>query len=385
VIIPWNTDAPLYHPPIATVAMIVVNVVVHLAFVTPADDYSAIEPWMLEFGEGLHPLQWVTANFLHANLMHLLGNMIFLWSFGLVVEGKLGWLRFMATYLGLGVVPSAAEQVCMLGADDGGALGASGAIYGLLAMSMVWAPENEMSCILLVSFRAITFEISIAILAGLYIVIEIVTSYFEGFRMSTAMLHLSGALAGFAWGTILVKSDRVDCEGWDLYSVIAGRGGKKRKKKRVAKTPAQEKAAAIEREARAKAALAQVQSLLVQGNARGAHALAKTSARALVDWQLPEDDSLKLIAGLDKDRAWPEAIEAMVDFLRRFPANSARVRLKLAQILLREEKRPTQALRVLEKLPPDLPTQFEAVRKQIADQAAKLRQQGAMELAAEDW
>ncbi|HEV3007373.1 MAG TPA: rhomboid family intramembrane serine protease [Pirellulales bacterium] len=385
MIIPWNTDAPLYHPPIATVGMIAVNTIIHLCFVMPADDLRPIEPWMLEFGDGLHPLQWVTANFLHANLLHLLGNMIFLWAFGLVVEGKLGWLRFLVTYIGIGVVESAMEQVCMLGADKGGALGASGAIYGLLAISMVWAPENEMSCLLLVSFRVVTFEISIAILAGLYILIEIVTSYFEGFRMSSAVLHLSGSLVGFVWGTLLVKTDRVDCEGWDLYSVIAGRGGKKSKKKRVAKTPAQEKAAALQREARAKAVLDQVQNLLAQGNARGAHALAKTSSRALADWQLPEEDSLKLIAALDKERAWPEAIDAMVDFLRRFPDKSARVRLKLAQVLTREEKRPAQALKVLAKLPGNMPPQLEQLRKQLSDQAAKMQGQGAMELAAEDW
>ena len=104
-----------------------------------------------------HPLQWVTSPFLHADLMHLIGNMIFLWAFGLVIEGKLGWLRFAALYLGMGVAQSAFEQVCTLGFGEGGSLGASAIIYGLMVMAMVWAPRNEMSCLLLLGFRVFTF------------------------------------------------------------------------------------------------------------------------------------------------------------------------------------------------------------------------------------
>ncbi len=137
-----------------------------------------------------------------------------LWAVCLVVDGKLGWLRFATTYLGLGIVQSGLEQICTLGFDGGGALGASVAIYGLMAMTMVWDSKNEMSCLLLISLRVITFELLLVMLAGLYLLIEIATAIFEGFGISTATLHLSGALLGFIWGTFLVKSGRVDCEGW---------------------------------------------------------------------------------------------------------------------------------------------------------------------------
>ena len=65
--------------------------------------------WSL--GDGIHPLQWLTNNFLHAGFFHLAGNMIFLWTFGLVVEGKLGWWAFLLVYLGLGVGESAGMQI----------------------------------------------------------------------------------------------------------------------------------------------------------------------------------------------------------------------------------------------------------------------------------
>jgi membrane associated rhomboid family serine protease len=106
MIIPWGTDAPLYHRPYATIAMMAINVLVF--FVVPRDAYA---DYVLILGDGVHPVQWLTNNFLHSGIVHLVGNMIFLWTFGLVVEGKLGWLRFTAVYLLLGVTESAAMQL----------------------------------------------------------------------------------------------------------------------------------------------------------------------------------------------------------------------------------------------------------------------------------
>ena len=105
--------APIYHFPFATIGLIVVNAA---AFgTTIAHEHP--EEWMLAFGQGLHPVQWITSAFLHADIMHLVGNMIFLWAFGLVIEGKLGWWRFLIVYLGLAAFESAVVQLCMLGGE----------------------------------------------------------------------------------------------------------------------------------------------------------------------------------------------------------------------------------------------------------------------------
>lgn len=387
MLIPWNTDAPIYYPPWATGGLILINTFVFMAVWVSGAPLEEIEPWMLTYGDGLHPLQWVTSNFLHAGLFHLLGNMIFLWAFGLVVEGKLGWWRFTAVYLLLGIVQSAIEQVCMLGADGGGSLGASAIIYGLLAMAMAWAPSNELSCILILGFRPISFEISILVLSMIYLGIEIGTSALEGFGWGTSTLHLSGAALGFAVATWLLKSGRVDCEGWDLYAVFAGREGEKvkKRKKRKPKTKAELQAASQRLEANRAAAVAEIQRLLAQGNARGAYALNKKMSQTVGEWGLSEPDSRQLTAKMLEAEAWPESVELMVSHLARFP-DAVRVRLKLAQVLVRNERRPAQALRVLAKLPPgSLPAALEAVRKKLLDEATRLREQAPVELACEDW
>ena len=114
-LIPINTDAPLYHFPYATIGLIFANVVCFAAtgFALKPD---RLEPWLLQYGEGLNPLEWIPAAFAHGGFMHLIGNMFFLWGFGLVVEGKLGWKRFIPLYFamaaawGAGVARAGSEE-----------------------------------------------------------------------------------------------------------------------------------------------------------------------------------------------------------------------------------------------------------------------------------
>src|SRR5262249_45472444 len=146
-IFPWGTDAPLYHRPIVTIGLVLANVASFFLF--PAKQY---EDWTLVLGDGLHPLQWLTNIFMHAGWFHLIGNVIFLWTFGMVVEGKLGWWAFLLIYIGLGVGESAAMQLLVPSGEPVHMLGVSGIIFGLLAMCLVWAPKNEVVCIVWLRF-----------------------------------------------------------------------------------------------------------------------------------------------------------------------------------------------------------------------------------------
>jgi membrane associated rhomboid family serine protease len=222
-VFPWKTDAPIYHLPVATVTLIVLNAIAFFVTIN-ATEIENVEPWMLAFGDGLHPVQWVSNIFMHADVMHLVGNMIFLWAFGLVIEGKIGWWRFVLVYLGMGVFESATAQLFMLN-GEGWALGASGAIYGLVAMALVWAPSNSMSVFMLLGVRPISFDFPIIGLATLYIGLEVYSAIAAEFQMSSAMLHLAGVVPGFAIAIAMLKLDWVDCEDWDFFAVFAGRQG----------------------------------------------------------------------------------------------------------------------------------------------------------------
>jgi membrane associated rhomboid family serine protease len=290
MLIPWNTDAPLYHFPIATIGLIVVNTAVFAATMSSEDP----TPWMLAFGDGMHPAQWVTSVFMHAGFVHLLGNMIFLWGFGLVIEGKLGWWRFLIIYLGLGAFESPAAQLYMLD-GEGFALGASGAIYGLLAMALIWAPRNEMNCLVILGIRPFHLDLSILTFVTLYVILEIVTAVWGNFEMSSAMLHLAGALPGFLVAIVMLKLGLVDCENWDIFAALGGHEGEEKQPKANPKAKLQE---AQRQQSQRDAALVAFQSFLNQNQPADALALHDKMRQADGGWQLTQTQLLALIRSL---------------------------------------------------------------------------------------
>ena len=139
MILPLTTDAPIYHWPIATVGTIVANTLIFLfVLMLPEEPQDVVVSWLvLTFGN-FNPITWLTCNYMHADIFHLLGNMIFLWVFGLIVEGKIGWWKFLLIYNVTGIVFGLVLQILTLPFDEGGALGASAAIFGLMAMVLLW-------------------------------------------------------------------------------------------------------------------------------------------------------------------------------------------------------------------------------------------------------
>ena len=116
MIFPYGTDARFRYWPYTTVTLIAICSLVFLAeLISPKVGFAL----SLDIGNGLRPYQWITANLVHVEFGHLLWNMLALWVFGLVVEGKLGWSRSLAVYLAIRVAPCAVDQLLFLGAKAG--------------------------------------------------------------------------------------------------------------------------------------------------------------------------------------------------------------------------------------------------------------------------
>ncbi len=393
MIIPWATDAPIYHRPWATMALMAASIA---AFVLL--DADAAEPYVLVHGDGLHPLQWITSNFIHGNIMHLAGNLIFLWAFALVVEGKVGFFPFLAIYLGLGFVQCGLEQVVMQGADGGASFGASAIVYGLMAIALVWAPKNELNCLWWFGFRSGLMDMSILWFAVLYIALEVFEVVFWGAAMGvtpvSAVLHLTGAALGFALGTVLLKLGLVDCENWDLYAVMAGHQGQESgsrplriKGPKADRKPRRRKdAEATSPEDRGEAATRRLREHLESGSVLEAFAVYDKSVRTIAGWTPADADWLALIQALLAAEDWRTGVTVMEDYLRRSPKPSARVRLRLAQVLVKEQQRPAHALKVLDEIPEGaLPENLQAAARQVRRQAEQMREEGVLELEGETW
>jgi len=363
VFFPYNTDAPIYYWPYVTVGMIVVNIV---AFVLEiANPEEVISVYALAVGDGLHPIQWVTNNFLHGNVVHLLGNMIPLWAFGLIVEGKLGPWKTLVVYLGIGTVYGFIVQLLMLGHEPSVCLGASAIVFGMMAISLIWAPENNMFCFyfFVVGFRVFcdtSYEIGVKYLVAIFLGLQILLLCLIGGELSSEYLHVVGAIVGFAVGIILLKTGLVDCEHWDIFSVWAGQHlmTPEDRAKAYAESPAG-KREAEERERRRQEKVArqldmiltEVRLALHEKNPLPAFHVVKRISSENPRWMLPEPELLQLIQQLGEKVHYQEAVEAIHFYLAHYNAKKGPIQLKLAQMYLLKNQ-PRTALKALMQIDP---------------------------------
>ncbi len=381
---PYGTDAPVYYWPFTTVAMIIANV---LVFALEVCDERFADALVLETGSGIHPLQWLTTNFAHAGPMHLAGNMLFLWAFGLIVEGKLGWLKTLVAYLGIGVVYGAIVQILMLFASPGQVLGASAVVFGFMAMSLIWAPENSLRCVLWLGFYFFRFELSVTVFVGIFLVLQVAGLGATGAAISSAFLHVIGAALGFAVGIWMVKTKRVDCENWDIFSIRAGRHrmSETDRNAEILKSTEYRKWQEKRTSKRTDDALEWIREQVREGNIKAAVEVYRRTKKDAADWSLPVGDLFDLIVALRKAGFYRDAIPLMADYLGQNPANAPAMRIALGDALVRE-RRPTQALKVLDKL---ADAALDAKQRQfvlaLRDKARKLREADPYEVAEEDW
>lgn len=159
--------------------------------------------------------------FLHAGFMHLAGNMLFLWIYGDNVEGRLGVVRYVAAYLGTGVAATAAHWA----SAPNSALpvvGASGAISGILGFYFLWFPRNIVRLLWLIPpFIGQVIEVPARIVLGFYLIADNLLPYLfasgEGGVAHGA--HIGGFVAGVALAWI---ADRRGVGSNGGYAAVPG-------------------------------------------------------------------------------------------------------------------------------------------------------------------
>lgn len=377
---PVGSDAPLYYRPIATIALIVFNVL----FFIPQFN-GELESWQLALGAGLHPVQWWTSAFYHYGIMHLLGNMIFLWTFGLIVEGKLGWFRFLPLYFAMAGLEGALTQAIMLASDtESSAGGASGVIYGLMAISLIWAPRNEIDVFFLfvlgIWIRSGVLQVTVLMFSLFFIGLDLLFAAIGGFAMSSEVLHILGAIVGFPIGCLLLRLGIVDCEGWDAFSLRRGRtlveeiAGPKvlrlaRSTSELDALPPAPPKVPVDRR------IDQLNAALTRQNPLGAWSAYKDLRDRDRHRSIDERTMRKLIDALRVGKDWGSLPTVLADYVERFPESADRARLVLADILIRREQRPRAALRTLE------PVRLTGLSEQERLFARKLKKLAASQIA----
>jgi membrane associated rhomboid family serine protease len=140
---------------------------------------------------------FLSSMFMHGSIMHIFGNMLFLWIFADNVENRIGHFRFAIFYLICGVA-AAFGQILM---DTNSAipmLGASGAISGVLGAYLLLFPNKQVRAIMF-SFVMTTIPAFVAV--GLWIAFQLIEGYLASGREGGGVAyaaHIGGFIAGLA-------------------------------------------------------------------------------------------------------------------------------------------------------------------------------------------
>jgi membrane associated rhomboid family serine protease len=149
--------------PWGTFALIVINSLVFLLWQAPeyyqAETVWELAPyinkvWSYGYREShlIHPdsigaFTTFTAMFMHGDMWHLFGNMLYLWTFGRRVEDACGTARFLVFYLMAGMVANMFSGILNPSTVDLPGIGASGAISGIMGAYLILFPGAQITCL----------------------------------------------------------------------------------------------------------------------------------------------------------------------------------------------------------------------------------------------
>lgn len=389
MIIPLSTDRPLARPTLVTYALIAVCVGVHLSRAFLSRTNPAAEQWLMDFAalkgstanivwQGTeapqHAARWwqfITYQFMHSGLMHLLGNMLFLFVFGPAVEDRLKRWWFLLFYLLGGAFAGVAHLLFASAAIANiegqvveavpGVIGASGAIACVTGAYLVLFP--------LATIRVLFLFVVIGVYhlpAWLWIVMAMARdlwssawSSFGGAGNVAFEAHLGGYVYGGVVAFFLLAFKIIPREVYDLFSM-----GKQAHRRRVFKElassgkspwvsdakgavtkPAPKNAADSAKSEQAAALRSKAIKELAESNPDAAAASYAAMLELTPDAALPRAAQSEIAAHFHKQGKHTLAAQAFEILLKRYPSDreASEVRLMLAAINARYLNDPVRA------------------------------------------
>lgn len=201
---PIRDHNPSEGTPYVTIGLIFVNVAMFLLTAPWAGgmvglwENLALYPVAVINGSHVHGL--LTHMFLHAGVMHLGGNMLFLWIFGDNLEDQMGHLGFLAFYLCCGLA-AAGFQILASPEDGVPMVGASGAIAGVMGGYLLLFPRARVDVIAIIVILIKVFTIPAWVMLAVWFAVQLLSGYaMHGGEAGVAYWAHAG---GFAAGLVL--------------------------------------------------------------------------------------------------------------------------------------------------------------------------------------
>ena len=227
---PLRDNIPTRRFPVVTVALIVANVVMFFAFqgsfLTPASaqeqrvvDYGAIPAEICDAAGGgaacrspghaqpkqRGPATWLTvltSMFMHGGLLHIGGNMLFLWIFGNNVEDSMGRGRFLIFYL-LGGIVALLTQTAFSPASAVPTIGASGAVAAVLGGYALLYPRARVVTLVVIIFFITLIELPAVLVLGLWFLLQLLNGTAQ--EVGQGGVAYFAHIGGFVFGLVLIK------------------------------------------------------------------------------------------------------------------------------------------------------------------------------------
>lgn len=212
--IPIRDENPTHSKPVITVLLIAVNVLVFaMQMMQPPEvqqefvfAWGAI-PRDIALGWDLLPaipaawLTLITSMFMHGSLMHLGGNMLYLWIFGNNIEDRLGHVQFMFFYL-IGGLIAALSHVVFDASSQIPMVGASGAISAVLGAYMLAYPKARVVVLLWIVVIVRFIRVPAILMLGIWFVMQL-SGFFSDMNRSGGGVAWLAHIGGFVAGVVL--------------------------------------------------------------------------------------------------------------------------------------------------------------------------------------
>jgi len=230
-VFPLKDNIPTLRFPVVTVTLIALNVIAYffwqkggLTLGDPSSqeylcqlyDYAEIPYEVTNPGEQVGVqgcdaptvptwLTLFTAMFMHGGLLHLGGNMLFLWIFGNNVEDSMGPVKFLVFYL-LGGLAAAALQIAIGPDSQIPNLGASGAVAGVLGGYLLLFPRARVITVIFIVFFFTIIELPALLILGFWFVQQVLFGYFDlNSAGEGGGVAYFAHIGGFAFGLLAIK------------------------------------------------------------------------------------------------------------------------------------------------------------------------------------
>ena len=235
--IPLKDNIPTENVPVLTIALIVMNVLMFFFFQDPdlslsgatvdndnVIDYGAIPYEITHPGDqcdlpgqpadvacsdgGGGPATWLTlltSMFMHGGILHIAGNMLFLWIFGNNIEDAMGRIKFILFYIGGGLAATFL-QVLIDTNSTVPSIGASGAVAAVLGAYAILYPRARVVTLIIIIVFITVIELPALLVLGLWFLMQL---YYGSSELTQPVAGAGVAywahIGGFLFGLALVK------------------------------------------------------------------------------------------------------------------------------------------------------------------------------------